>query len=114
LGLIDGNGQPTPNLKMLVRNKADRKVNLRKVIETSYAPVIQLGLEKLTPRQFRDAMNEFGGMTGATQKKVISFFLKAARYSELPMSPLLARKSRPAQPRKKVGNGDKFALPSLI
>jgi len=112
LDLIDANGRPTPGLKALVRDKAGRKGSLRKILETSYAPVVNLGLEKMTPRQFRDAMNEFGGMTGDTQKKVVSFFLRAARYSELPMAPLLSKNVRSAPSRRKADNDHRSALAS--
>jgi hypothetical protein len=104
LGLIDFAGKPTSNLRAFVQHKDDRRQILRGLLEASYAPVIGLGLEKVTPRQFREAMDNFGGMGGVTQKKATSFFLNAAKYAGLPMSPLLGRR-RDAAPRR-VRPGD--------
>lgn len=93
LGLIDGGGGPTAVLKALVHDKPNRKVTMRKILETSYARVVDLGLTSVSPRQFDQAMREYG-MGGETHKKVISFFRRAARFAELPMSPLLGKKAR--------------------
>ncbi len=105
LGLVDKAGKPTVSLKALVQNKTNRKAVLRKILETSYSRIVALDLTKTSPKQFDEAMREYG-MRGATHKKVISFFLRAANYSELPMSPLLGRKIRGGGPRKRgrIGN----------
>src|ERR1700730_3645929 len=75
--LIDKMGKPTGALKLLVQNKANRKVTLRRLLETGYSKVIALDLTRVSPRQFDEAMREYG-MSGATHKKVVSFFLRAA------------------------------------
>jgi|SRR6266850_37833 len=112
LNLIDDKGHPTVILKGLVEDKANRKATLRKVIETSYKPVISAGLQHMTPKMFDDLMDAYG-MTGDTQKKVSSFFLQAAKYAEIPMSPLLLKK-RPGTTRKRrsteeqASDGDVF------
>jgi hypothetical protein len=93
LNLIDDKGNPTAALKSLVENKTDRKALLRKIIEASYKPVISAGLQHMTPKMFDDLMDAYG-MTGDTQKKVSSFFIQAAKYSEIPMSPLLLKRGR--------------------
>ena len=102
LGLIDDNGKPTPSLKSLVEDKANRKANLRKIIESSYPKVVGAGLLKMTPKSFDDLMREYG-MGGSTHQKVTSFFLQAAKYAELPMSPLLGKKTRSAARKRKAG-----------
>jgi hypothetical protein len=101
LGFIDPRGRPTSTLKAIVEDKPARKTALRKVLEAKYRPIVALGLQNTTPKQFREAMNGFGGMTGATQKKVLSFFLKAAKYSELPIAPILSRKAHTLATRRK-------------
>jgi hypothetical protein len=100
LGLIDEHGHPTNALKSLVEDKANRKATIRKILEASYKPLVNAGLQHMTPRMFDDLMSAYG-MTGATHKKVLSFFIKAAKFSELPMSPLLMRKIRTTGPRKR-------------
>jgi hypothetical protein len=99
LGLIDNSGKPTLDLKMLVQDKTNRKVTMRKILESRYARLVSLGLTKVSPKQFDEAVRGYG-MTGETHKKVISFFLQAAKYSELPLSPLLLRKVRFSSPRR--------------
>jgi hypothetical protein len=113
LGLIDVTGRPTIVLKSVVEDKPNRKANLKKVLEASYKPVINAGLQNMTPKMFNELMNAYG-MGGETQKKVNSFFLKAAKYAELPMSPLLHKRERSAAPRKRKtneGEGDTFYVP---
>jgi len=100
LGLIDSQGRPTVALKSLIEDKANRKANLRKVLEASYKPVVSAGLQNITPKMFNELMSAYG-MGGETEKKVKSFFLKAAKYAELPMSPLLHKKERSTSPRKR-------------
>jgi hypothetical protein len=100
LRLVDESGRPTTALKNLVQDKTSRKAALRKILESSYGKIVGLGLTKISPRQFEDAMREYG-KTGETHKKVISFFLKAARYAELPLSPLLARRVRKLGPGRR-------------
>lgn len=91
LNLIDDRGTPTQALKTLVDNKNDRKALLRKLIEASYKPLISAGLQHMTPKMFNDLIDAYN-MTGETRNKVASFFLQAAKYAEIPMSPLLIKK----------------------
>jgi hypothetical protein len=103
LGLIDDMGKPTPVLKSLVEDKANRKTNLRKIIETSYPKIVSAGLQKMTPKSFDELMQEYG-MGGSTHQKVTSFFLQAAKYTDLPMSPLLGKRRRtPGTRRSRAG-----------
>jgi hypothetical protein len=107
LNLIDDKGHPNMFLKGLVEDKANRKATLRKVIETSYKPVISAGLQHMTPKMFDDLMDAYG-MTGDTQKKVSSFFLQAAKYAEIPMSPLLSKKRAGTTRKRKLTEGEEF------
>jgi hypothetical protein len=105
LGLIDDKGAPSPQLKAIVSDKANRKALLRKVLETSYKPVISAGLEHISPRVFDELMNAYG-MSGETQRKVSSFFIQAAKYAEIPMSPLLQKKARAGTTRRRKPNDE--------
>src|SRR6266581_193950 len=93
LGLVDASGKPTKTLRALVHEKSNRKDVLKEILRTSYAGIVGMDLTKTSPRQFDSYMRQYG-MKGETHKKVISFFLRAASYAELPMSPLLGRKTR--------------------
>ena len=58
-----------------------------------YRTLIALDLTRTSPRQLDEAMRKYG-LTGATHKKAVSFFLQAAQYGSVPISPLLKAKTR--------------------
>lgn len=93
LGLIDSEGRPTPDLEKLVGDKDNRKAQLRRILERSYASLVKLDLTKMSAGSFDAAMREFG-MTGDTHRKASSFFLQAARYAELPLSTYILKQTR--------------------
>ena len=99
-GLTTADGKATPELEKLVTDKANRKANLRKLLERSY-PQLCKDVTKMTTKAFSTAMaNEFKA-EGETQKKIKSFFLQAARYSELPLSSFLLNQTRQVSNRKR-------------
>ena len=99
--LITDDGKPTPALLGLtVADEAARKNALRKLIEEKYAPLIALNLLKTTPAEFAEEMTKVYAVTGDTRLKATRFFLNAAAYLGIPVSPLLLRdKTKP------LGNG---------
>ena len=100
LGLIDEQGVPQKVLHELVEMKESRKSNLGRILENAYSDIFALNLVKMSPKQLEDAIENYG-VTRATLRKALAFFLKAARYAELPLSPLFKRKTRESSPRKK-------------
>jgi hypothetical protein len=102
LGLIEEDGKPTEDLVKLVADKDHRKLHLRRVLEQSYASIVKKDLTKMTAASFDSAMEEYGG-SGDTHRKAVSFFLQAARYAELPLSPWIMKQSRSASTRKRRG-----------
>jgi hypothetical protein len=93
LGLIDENHTPTAELRELVGRRDQRKAILRKLIERRYSNLVSLDLSRISPRQFEEAVRQYGA-SGATLKKAVSFFLQAAQYAGVPMSVLLRAKTR--------------------
>ncbi len=104
LGLVDENGRPTPRLKQLVEDKGARKSTLRKILEDSYPDLIGMNLTTSTPKQFEEVMRGYE-VQGDTLVKATSFFLQAARYSELPISSLLLER----KPRGTSGRRQRIA-----
>jgi hypothetical protein len=101
LGLMNADGTPTLELEKLVKDKANRKANLRKILERSYPEIMKRGLMKMSAGSFDSAMKVYG-LQGDTHRKGTSFFLQAARYAELPLSSLiLAQTRKPSGPRKR-------------
>jgi hypothetical protein len=101
LGLINDDGRPQPALlSIAVKDAAARKAGLRKIIEEKYADLFALNLTKTTPTELDEQMTESYAVSGDTRLKAKRFFLNAAEYLGVPISPLLNRdRSRPA------GNG---------
>jgi hypothetical protein len=94
--LIDERGIPKgDNLERLASQKEiqERKANLGQLLKKSYSHIIKLNLIKVTPSQLDSAFSDYG-ISGDTKKKAKTFFLQAAKFSELNLSPLLIRRGR--------------------
>jgi hypothetical protein len=113
LGLIDEEGKPTADLLKLVGDKDNRKLQLRRVLEQSYASVVKRDLTKMTSASLDSAMEEYGG-TGDTHRKAISFFLQAARYAELPLSPWIMKQARTVSTRKRRSSAKAKLKPDQV
>jgi hypothetical protein len=100
-GLIKPDGTPTDNLVLLVRDKVNRKALLRQLLKDSYPGIVGIDLTKATIGQFNEAMRQYE-LSQETTKKVSSFFLQAAKDSDLPMSKHILDKTRAVRKRKPI------------
>jgi len=116
--LIDEHGTPLgDHLERLAveRETEQRRANIRPLVKSAYPDLIKLDLAKVSPSQLDAAFAGYG-VTGDTKKKAKIFFLHAAKFAELKLSPLLVRKGRaPSVPkRRKVAEqstgSDKHAM----
>ncbi len=94
-GLMDENQAPAAALRDMAASGERRPALLRALLERHYRQLIALDLTRTSPRQLDEAMRKYG-LSGATHKKAISFFLQAAQYAGLPISPLLKARTRGA------------------
>ncbi len=100
LALINGDGIPQPAFEELVSGDTEkRKKILGDILKRQYHKLFNANLKKITPSQFDQLIEEYG-VSGATKIKAKSFFLNAARWSEIEMSPLLGRKTRVTKRRR--------------
>jgi Family of unknown function (DUF5343) len=90
LGLIDAEMQPTDTLKELVENPDQRAALLKLLLETFYAPIVELA-DNATQDQLAEAFREEYNIQGSTVVKAISFYLSAANAAGLKVSPLFAK-----------------------
>ncbi len=97
--LVDEEDRPTGLLHVLV-DKESRPVGLRSMLESSYANLLQHDLTMMSPRMVEDEMEQYN-VTGETKRKAVTFFLKAAKFADIPMHPLLSSQVRNTGPRKK-------------
>ncbi len=95
LGLMDEGNCPTPALADLVSKRGTRRELLRGLIERHYRTLVALDLTRTSPRQLDEALRQYG-LSGATHKKALSFFLQAAQFAGMPLSVLLKAKTRTA------------------
>jgi hypothetical protein len=93
-------------------------------LKQSYVSLMICDLTKATPGSFDAEVRKYG-QDGDTHRKAASFFLQAAKYSGVPLSPLLTRKgglssTRTKRPKatakkavtpKKDNNGDDYIDP---
>jgi hypothetical protein len=93
---------PTEYLMEMVNSQEQRPEILRALIETQYQDVLEgHDLSKMTFKMLEAEFERAFSVTGATKQKAIAFFLKAARFAEMPLSPFLSSLLRNVSARKK-------------
>jgi hypothetical protein len=92
-GLLTDSDEPTPALHRLVEGKDKRQEQIAALLRHSYRSILDADLTKMTPRMLEQAMEEYN-VTGDTRRKAVGFFLRAAKYADLPMHPLLLAQTR--------------------
>lgn len=102
-GLIDNSGTPSPELKKLADDKANRPQLLRELMKRSYGELMKLDLSKATPASFDAELRKLG-QEGDTHRKAASFFLAAAKFANIPLSPLLTKRGSMVTMRPKRTN----------
>jgi hypothetical protein len=100
LGLIKDDGAPTPELRRLADDKENRPVLLREVLKRSYTDLLKLDLSRATPNSFDAELRKYG-QEGDTHRKVMAFFLGAAKFAGIPLSPLLLKRGSMTATRRK-------------
>jgi hypothetical protein len=103
LGLIKEDGAPSPELRKLADDKEGRPAVMREVLRKSYTDLMKMDLSKATPNSFDAEMRKYG-QDGETHRKAQAFFLLAAKYAGVPLSPLLLKRGSFIS-RKKRGEG---------
>ena len=103
LGLIDDKNRPTPDLEALAtQDEAARKHKLKEIIQHRYAELFALNLKKTPPDELDKKMAESYSVSGLTRDRAVRFFVGAAKYLNIEMSPLLAGKTANGSPRGAV------------
>lgn len=107
-GLLNDSDEPTPALHRLVENKEKRAEQIGSLLLYAYKDIIEHDLTKMTPKMLDEAMGAYN-VQGDTRRKAVAFFLRATRYADMPMHPLLERQIRNtvSGTRKKRSKGTK-------
>ncbi len=85
-GLIDKDGNVQLSLTELVKRPDSRKAAFKALLEEHYPEPVRLGSINATQGQLQDAFKAFG-ISGDTMRKAVAFYLKAAEFAEVPVSP---------------------------
>lgn len=93
LGLIDEEERPLPRLVALVEAGEDRPQQIGQLIRERYPWAVELGEARATHQELEEAFRAHGP-SGSTLRKAVGFYLAAARYSGLPLSPFF-KETRP-------------------
>lgn len=113
LGLIGEDGQtPTRVLIDLVKRPDDRRQMLAGILRERFPTLVGLG-QDATKGQLDDALGEYQ-LNGATARKAATFFVSAATYAGIPLSPHIKPKAapgtsasrRPVRRKRNVGQND--------
>jgi len=86
LGLITDDGAVQPRLVDLVNRPAERPAVLATILQERYPEAVRLGEIKATQGQLEEAFRPYG-ITGATLRKAVAFYLHAATYAGIQVSP---------------------------
>lgn len=119
-GFIDGNGAPTERFREYVRDQDARPRIMQEVLRETYPSVVSLPADA-TPQMLNEQFRALG-VEGDTARKAIAFYLNAARFADVPLSPHFKATRPGAGGRKgrrqsvktaKGGSGDDAELPPL-
>jgi len=92
-GLVDDEGVPTIALQRLVENPEKRKEHIAALLNHAYKSIVDHDLTKMTPKMLEESMGQYN-VSGDTRRKAIGFFLRAAKFADVPMHPLLSAQIR--------------------
>jgi hypothetical protein len=109
---LDSSDSSTEYLDQMAKHPDKRPEVLRFLIETQYEPILEKhDLTKMTLKMLEDAFDREFSVSGGTKQKAITFFLKAAKFADMPLSPYLVsllratRKKRGPRQRGQQENG---------
>ena len=94
-GLVTENGTVNERLDNLVMKADERADLIRQLLEEHYPEANRLGAINATQAQLEET---FSPLTGSTRRKAIAFYLKAAEYAKLPLSPNFMTPRAPGRP----------------
>jgi hypothetical protein len=94
LGLVDENDCATEALRDMVEHPEQRPAMLRGLLEATYGREFGDDFTTTTPKLLEGMFVDSYAVTGATKQKAITFFLKAARFANITLSPFLLNQIR--------------------
>ena len=102
LDLLDANGRPTQRLKDLAMRPDDRPALVRQMLEECYPEVSALG-GNATQQMLEETFRAYKGISGTTVRKAVAFYLNAARFAKMPLSPYFRAARTGGRPPSSTG-----------
>jgi hypothetical protein len=106
-GLIDKNGVPDPSLETMAKDPVQRKSSLAALMARYNEALDGLDLERATAGELDERFRRYD-ISGDTFRKAVVFFIQAAQYCGMPLSPYITKRKRitrgdaaTAQPRRR-------------
>jgi len=93
LGLTNEDAAPTALLQRLVGDTKSRPATLREVLDNAYGDVLRTISTATTTAEVEQSLSLFR-VSGATNRKAVSFLLQACRYAGIHVSKLVTARSR--------------------
>lgn len=101
---MDGDAS-TDELIQMAKKVEQRPEILRGLIEAQYSDILEShDLTKMTMKMLEDEFEKHFSVSGTTKQKAITFFLKAAKFADMPLSTFLQSQLRNTGARKKRGS----------
>jgi hypothetical protein len=117
LGLVEDDDSANEYLERLV-GSGTRGKEMRATIEVQYDDILSKhDLTKMTLKMLEDEFEKIFSVSGGTKQKAITFFLKAAKFADMPLSPYLSsllratRKKRGSRQRQENGTMEQIHVP---
>jgi hypothetical protein len=117
LGLVEDDDSANEYLERLVKSDTRGK-EMRVTIEVQYEDILSKhDLTKMTLKMLEDEFEKIFSVSGGTKQKAITFFLKAAKFADMPLSPYLSsllratRKKRGFRQRQENGTMEQIHVP---
>jgi hypothetical protein len=109
LGLVEEDDSANEYLERMVKSNS-RTLEMRTTLEAQYEAILSKhDLTKMTLKMLEDEFEKTFSVSGGTKQKAITFFLKAAKFADMPLSPYLSsllratRKKRGSRQRQENG-----------
>ena len=96
-GLVNRDGVPDPALETMAKDVEQRKAMLTALMARYNEALNGLDLERATAGELDERFRRYD-VSGETFAKVVTFFVQAAQYCGMPVSPYITKRKRIARP----------------
>lgn len=104
LGLVEADDKPSAMLSVLIAPDT-RQAAMAELLKVGYSSIFTHDLASMTIDTLNEEIEKYN-VSGSTKKKAVTFFLQAAKYAGLPLSPFIQVRSTTGSRRRRMRNGE--------